>query len=155
MNPELEQELEREIGQALQGLPDLAAPPGLLARTIRALEQPAPWPVRPLNKWPVSARIAFYVLALAAVVAAVIGWRAGEPGLMAAAWRSLAPAASALKCFWDVMGALAGAAALSAEHLGKLFMLGCLLAAASACAVCAGFGTIFVRLALARPGRNS
>jgi hypothetical protein len=53
-----------------------------------------------------------------------------------------------------VLGALAGALALAVEHLGKGFMLACLVAAAGACAVCAGFGTIFVRFALAKPGRS-
>jgi hypothetical protein len=153
MNPQQEQELETEIGRALHGLPDLAAPAGLLTRTMSALQQPASRHVRPWNKWPVSVRIAFFVLALALVAAAVVGWRVGEPGLMAAAYRCLAPAASGVKCFWDVLGALAGAVALEAQRLGKVFMLACLVAAAGACAACAGFGTVFVRLALARPGR--
>jgi len=155
MNPELEQELEKEIGRALQGLPDLAAPPGLLRRTMSALQKPAPWRVGLWTNWPVSVRIAFFVLALAAVAAAVVGWRAGEPGLMAAAGHGLAPVVSGVKCCWNVLGALAGAVALAAEHLGKGFMLACLVAAAGGCAVCAGCGTIFVRFALARPGRNS
>jgi hypothetical protein len=72
---------------------------------------------------------------------------------MAAAYRCVAPVISGVKCFWDVLGALAAAVALAAEHLGKWFMLACLVAAAGACAVCAGFGTVFVRFALARPGR--
>jgi hypothetical protein len=111
--------------------------------------------VRPWTQWPVSMRVAFFVLALAALTVAVVGWRAGEPGLMAAAYRCLAPVVAGVKCCWDVLGALAGAAALAAEHLGKGFMLAGLVAAASACAVCAGFGTVFVRLALARPVRST
>jgi hypothetical protein len=154
MKPELEQELETQIGRALQGLPDLAAPPGLLARTMSALEKPAPWFARPWTKWPVSIRVAFFFTALAAVVLAVVGWGAIEPGLFASVARSLAPAVAGVKCCWDVLGALAGAATLSVEHLGKVFMWVCLLAAAGACALCAGFGTIFICLALARPGRS-
>jgi hypothetical protein len=150
----LEQEQELEIGRALQGLPDLAAPPSLLTRTMNALEQPAPWRLWTWTKWPVSVRIAFFVMALAAMAAVVVGWREFEPGLLAAAHRCLAPAASAGKCFWNVLGALAGALALAVEHLGKGFMLACLVAAAGGWAVCAGFGTMFVRFALARPGRN-
>jgi hypothetical protein len=154
MNPELEKQLEAEIGRALQGLPDLAAPPGLLARTMNALEKPAPWHLRPWNKWAVSVRIGFFGLALVLVAAAAVGWRAGEPGLMAAAFRFIAPATSGIKCCWDVLCALGGAVALAAQHLGKVFILCCLLAAAGACAVCAGCGTVFVRLALTRPGRS-
>ena len=154
MNHDMEQELEREISRALQGLPDLAAPAGLLQRTMRALENPAPWYRRSWNKWPVSVRIAFFVVALAVLAAVVMGWRAFEPGLLAAACRVLAPAVSGVKCGWNLLGALGGAAALAAEHLSKGFMLGCLAAAAGACAVCAGFGTIFVRLTFAKPGSN-
>jgi hypothetical protein len=155
MNPKLEQELETQIGRALQGQPDLAAPPGFLTRTMAALEHPAPRHLRTWTKWPVSVRIAFFAVGLAAVAAVVVGWREEEPGLLAAAIRSLTPVAAGAKSLWNVLGALGNAVALAAEHLGKGFMLACLVAAAGACAVCAGFGTIFVRFALARPGRNS
>jgi hypothetical protein len=154
MNPEVEQELETEIGRALQSLPDLAAPPGFLTRTMGALEKPAPWRLRPWARWPSSARVAFLVFALAAAAGAVAELRAVEPGLLAAAAGRLAPVAAGAACFWHVAGALADAATLAVEHLGKGFMLGCVVAAAGACAVCAGFGTIFVRLAQAGPRKN-
>jgi hypothetical protein len=154
MNPELERELEEQIGRALQGLPDLAAPPALFTRTMNALQKPAASPAQAWNRWPVSARIAFFVLASITLVAAVIGWRAGAPGLLAAIHPGLAFMMSGVKCVWDVLGALMAAAALEAQHLGKIFMVACLLAVAGACAVCAGCGTIFVRLALARPVKS-
>jgi hypothetical protein len=154
MNPEMEKDLEMEIARALQGLPDLAAPPGLLTRTMLALEQPVPWHARPWTKWPVSARIAFLVFVLAAVAAVLVEWRLVEPALRGAASRRLAPALADLKCFWSVLGGLAGAVVLVVEQLGKVFMLACLAAAAGACAVCAGFGTVLVRLTRARPERN-
>ena len=154
MNPEMEKELETEIGAALQGLPDLAAPPGFLARTMNALEQPAPRLMRPWTQWPLSGRLAFLVLALAAVAGVVVEWGAVEPALLAGASRRLASAAASVECFWNALSALTGALALAAEHMGWQFMLACLAAAAGACAVCAGFGTIFMRLALAGPGKN-
>jgi hypothetical protein len=88
------------------------------------------------------------------MAAACVGWRAVEPGLLAGASRHLAPAAVGVSCFWKVLSALAGAVVLAVEHLGKGFMLGCFVAAAGAWAICAGLGTMFVRLALARPGRS-
>jgi hypothetical protein len=154
MKDDLEKELETEIGRALRGLPDLAAPPGLLTQTMRALEKPAPRRVQPWTTWPVSARIAFFVLALAAMAAGVVGLRAVEPGLLAAASRFLAPAVAGVACFWSVLSALTGAVALAAEHLGKGFMLACLVLAAGACATCVGLGTVFVRLAWPRPERS-
>jgi hypothetical protein len=154
MNVEMERELETEIGRALQGLPDLAAPPGLLARTMQALEKPAAGQMRPWSAWRLSARIAFITVALAMVAAGVMALRAVEPGVLANLSHRLAPAASALEHSWSVLSALEGALALAVAHLGKGFMLAGLVAAAGAWAACAGVGTIVVRLALARPGRN-
>jgi hypothetical protein len=154
MNPELAKQLETEIGRVLQGLPDLTAPPGLLERTMTALEKPAPWHARSWTKWPVRMRIVFLAVALAVVAAAGVGWHTLEPGLLARASRHLAPAIVGLSSFWKFLSALAGALVLAVEHLGKGFMLACLVAAAGAWALCAGLGTMFVRLALARPGRR-
>ncbi len=154
MNPEMEKELERQISRAMQGLPDLAAPPGFLARTMGALEKPAPWRLKPWTVWPLFGRIAFLVLALTTVAVALAGWRAAEPGLLAGASQRLAPAVAGVTSFWNVLSGLAGALTLAVEQLGRGFLLACLLAAAGASAVCAGFGTVFVRLALARSEKN-
>ena len=67
MNPELEQEIQK----LLQGLPDLAAPPRLLARTMAAINKPAPGFIRPWRTWPLSARVGFVVLTLAIKVGVV------------------------------------------------------------------------------------
>src|SRR5580700_1438327 len=154
MNPQMENELDTEIGRALQGLPDLAAPPGFAARTMSALEQPASRRVQPWTQWPVSGRIASLVLALAVATTNFLGLRVVEPGLLTEASHRLAPLASHLASFWNVLGALTGALALAAQQMGKLFMLACFAAAAGACAVCAGCGTIFNRLALAGPRKS-
>jgi hypothetical protein len=153
MNPELEKELEAEISSALRGLPELAAPPGLLARTMSAIERSA---VRAglWNQWPVPLRVGFIVAGFSVLVGAVFGWRAIGPGLFAAAWRDVAPAISSAQCAWSVLAALTGAAALAAGHLGKLFILVCVLAAVTASAFFGGFSTVLMRLALGRP-RNS
>ena len=154
MNPELEKELEREISQALQGLPDLAAPPGFLRRTMGALEQPSPQRLRPWTGWPLAARIAFLLFAMAAVGAAFAELRVVEPSLVAGASRRVAPLVAGFTSFWNVLSALTCALARAGEQLGRGFMLACLVAAAGACAVCAGFGTIFVRLVLGRPEKS-
>ena len=154
VNPELEQKLEKEISQALQGLPDLAAPSGFLARTMRALEKPAPWYASSWSQCPLLLRVAFFSMTCGVVAAAVVGWDAIEPGLLAAISHGLAPAVSGVKCFWDVVCALAGAAALTAQHLGKIYILAGVVAVLGAAGACAGFGTFFIRLASPRPGRN-
>jgi hypothetical protein len=154
MNSDMEKELETEISGVLQELPNLAAPPGFLARTMTALEQPASRRLRPWTQWPMSGRLVFLVLALAVVAGVVVQWEAVEPGLLAGASRRLAPAAAGLKCFWNALAALTGALALAVEHLGWGFMPACLAAAAGVCAVCAGLGAILTRLALARPEKR-
>ncbi len=154
MNPELETELEAQISRVLQELPDLAAPPGLLARTMTALEKPAPWHARSWTRWPAPVRIAFLACGLAVAAAVILGWRAAEPDLLAAASHHLAPITGGLLCFCKALNALAGAAVLSVEHLGKGFMLIWIMAAAAAWAVCAGLGTMLVHLTLSRPERS-
>ncbi len=121
---------------------------------MRALEKPAPWRLKPWSGWAFSARIAFLVVALAAVVVGFAEFRAVEPSLVAEASRHLSPVAAGCASFWNVLRALAGALALGAEHLGKGFMLACLVAVIGASAVCAGFGAIFVRLAWSGQGKN-
>jgi hypothetical protein len=151
MNPELEKELETQISRVLQELPDLAAPRGLLARTMTALEEPAPWHARSWTRWPAPVRIAFLACGLAVAAAIILGWRAAEPDLLATASRHLAPVSGGLLCFWKALNALAGASVLAVEHLGKGFMLVWIMAAAAAWAVCAGLGTVLVRLTLSSP----
>ncbi len=154
MKPELEKELELDISRLLQGLPDLAAPPGLLTRTMTALELPAHGRGWSWTKWPSSVRIAFLGGGLAAVAAIIVGWGAAEPGLASAASHYTAPLAVTLSCSWKALSALAGAGLLAVEHLGKGFLLACLVAGAGAWALCAGLGTVLFRLAWAKPGAS-
>ncbi len=154
MNPELEQELEKEISRAMQGLPNLAAPPGFLARTMTALDRPVPWYARSWAEWPLPVKIGFLVFALVAVAALFLGWRAAEPSLLATATRHLAPLAGGVTSIWKLLSALAGALTLAAEQQGKGFMLACLATATVAWVFCAGLGTMFARFAFTRPIRN-
>jgi|SRR5580704_504771 hypothetical protein len=154
MNPEWEKELELDTSRVLQGLPDLVAPPGLLTRTMTALEQPAQWHRRSWTKWPLSARIAFLGCGLAALVAIIAGWNTAEPGLASVASHYTAPLALTLSCSWKALSALAGAGLLAVEHLGTGFLLACLAAGAAAWALCAGLGTVLFRLTWAKPGTS-
>jgi hypothetical protein len=154
MNPDLEKELERDISRVLQGLPDLAAPAGLLTRTMTALEQPAHRHGRSWTKWPLSLRIGFLGCGLAGVAAIIVGSGAAEPGLASAASHYTAPLAVTLSCSWKAVNALAGAGLLAVEHLGKGILLACLVAGAGAWVFCAGLGTVLFRLAWVKPGTS-
>jgi hypothetical protein len=153
MNSELEKQLEAEVSHAFRGLPDLAAPPGLLERTLGAIQRSAAraglW-----NQWAMPARIGFIAAGFGALVGAILGWRAVEPGLLAAIWRDMAPAISSAQCAWSVLVALIGAMAVALGHLGKWFILVCIMAALTASVICGGCGSVLVRLALGKP-RNS
>jgi len=154
MNEGREKEVELAIQQALQGLPNLAAPSGFLARTMAAIERPAARVNRSWATWPLAARIGFVVLALAVASGTVWALRAIEPSVLSGISRLLSPAIASVACFWNFIRALSEAVTLAVQQLGLRFMLACFAAAAVACAICAGFGTIFVRLALAKPGKS-
>ena len=154
MNPDLEKELERRIGLVLQGLPDLTAPPELLTRTMAAVQRAALGSRRYGAKWPLPARLAFVALGLVVAAVVCLGWRSLQPGIFAMISTHLAPAADGLSCFWKFISALSGAVVLAMKHMGTGFILACLYAAAAGWALCAGAGTIFVRFAFAKPGKN-
>jgi len=149
MKPEFDAQLEAEIDRQLKDLPDLAAPPDLIARTMNAIARPAPpWHVRPWFAWPVGLRVAYFVLALGALAGAIPGWRAVGPGLFGPVVARFAHLRAGVECLWNAGGALAGAVTLTLDHLGKGVIVLCALVVVLAYAACVGFGTVFVRLAL-------
>ncbi len=152
---ELDPELEAQIDRRLKDLPDLAAPPGLAARTLNALAQPAPapWHARPWPAWPAAWRAAFLVLTCGILAALFLGWQAAAPEVAAAAQTRLSHWAAAAGCVWNTLCALAGAGALVAQHFGNGFLLACLLAGIMAYAACVGFGTLIIRFAFAPAGK--
>jgi hypothetical protein len=151
MNGEFDKQLQAEIDRQLKDLPDLAAPPDLMRRTMNAIARPAaPWHARPWSAWPAGLRAAYLVLALGALAAAYPGWRAVGPALFGPMVARFAQWRAGAECLWNAAGVLTGAMALVLDHLGKGVILPCVLVVALAYAVCVGFGTVFVRLALSR-----
>ncbi|HUD48782.1 MAG TPA: hypothetical protein VMR33_18255 [Candidatus Baltobacteraceae bacterium] len=151
MNPEFDKQLEAEIDRALKDLPDLAAPPNLLPRTLSLIARPAaPWHARPWSAWPVGLRAAYLVVTLGAVAAAIPGWRAVGPRLLAPIVGRLAHWRAGVECLWNAVGALTGAVALILDRAGKGIILPCILVVVLAYAACVGFGTVFVRLSMSK-----
>lgn len=149
MNLDAEKQLETEITKALEGLPDLAAPSDFAARTMTALCSAAPRRFPIWSQWPLPLRIAFIIVAVAAVTGVFAELRLVQPELMTAISRHLHSTAAAIAGLEKMASALE----VGIERLGRIFIVACMVAAAGACAACAGFGTIFVRL-LARPENN-
>lgn len=149
MNPEFDKQLEAEIDRQLKDLPDLAAPPNLMSRTMNVIARPAaPWHARPWSAWPAGLRAAYLVLTLGALAGAFPEWRAVGPGLFGAMTARLAHWRAGVECLWNAVGVLTGAVAPILDHLGKGVTLSCVLVVLLAYLACIGFGTVFVRLAL-------
>jgi hypothetical protein len=155
MTPPFDPKLEAQIDRLLKDLPDLAAPPGLAARTMNALAQPAParWQASPWQRWPAGWRIAFLVLTSCALAAVFLGWRMAVPGMESLALPWFSRWGADAQCVWNTLAALAVAVALVVRHFGNGFALACLLVGAIAYAVCIGFGTLIIRFAFAPAGK--
>jgi hypothetical protein len=155
MNPEFDTHLEAEIDRQLRDLPDLAAPTDLIPRTMNAIAHPAaPWHARPWSSWPAALRVAYLVVASAALAAAIPGWRAVRPSLFGPMTAWLAHWRPGVECLWNAMSALAGALPAILDHFGKGVILSCLAVVVLGYVACVGFGTVFVRLALSEPRKN-
>ncbi len=155
MNPEFDKQLEAEIDRQLKDLPELAAPPTLISRTMNAIARPAaPWHARPWAMWPAGLRAAYLVVTLGALAGAFLEWRAVAPGLFGSLAARFAHWRAGVECLSNAVGALAGAAAVILDHFGKGVVLPCVLVVILAYAACIGFGTVFVRLALSGSRRN-
>lgn len=153
MNSEYEKRLEAEIDRELKALPDLAAPPAVAGRVMRALERrlETPWYHLAWQYWPAPLR---------AVTMAVLLVSFG--GLCFAAWQ-ICQTAGYMELVQALTGWLTGASALGhalatllgavvlvVKHLGTLFILACLAVLAFAWATFLGLGTVYLRLAMAR-----
>lgn len=155
MNPELDKQLEAETDRRLKALPDLAAPPSLIARTMNAISRPAaPWHARPWSAWPAGLRAAFLVVTIGALGGAIPVLHELGPRLFGPLAGQFAHWRVGVECIWNAAGALTGAVTVVLSHLGKGFVLPCVLLVVLAYAACVGFGTLLVRLALSGSRKN-
>ena len=147
---------EQEVGNYLRNLPELAAPPGLISRTMKALEQPAPspWHARPWITWPAPLRILSLVLSFGALAAMVLPWNTLRPALAAAVRPSLAHWSAEAGFLREAFAALAGAAMLAVAQLGKGFALGLCVLALLSYSACVGLGAMILRFASVKPNKG-
>ncbi len=153
MNSDYEKQLEAEIHRELQALPELVAPPALVRRVMRQLEQRAalPWYRQPWQLWPPALRAASLVLLMVSFGGlCVVSWQLTRTAGVGVAWAELRENFSGLQSLWSTVNVLLGAVVLVVKHLGTGVVVGCALALGMGYAICVGLGTACVRLAWAR-----
>jgi hypothetical protein len=153
MNLDREREWAAEIDRELKALPELAAPPSLVARVMSAIEHPVlvPWYRRAWQTWPAPLQAAA-MLALLGMLGAVCfwGWElVRSPGL-AAMGQDATRWFAGLNVLWAAVNALAGVLLLAVKQLNTAVLAGLLAIMALAWMACVGLGTVYIRLAFAR-----
>ncbi|MGO8701627.1 MAG: hypothetical protein ACLQVY_28420 [Limisphaerales bacterium] len=149
MIPDFDPNLEAQIDRRLKELPELLAPRGLVARTMKTLAQSAPArQPRSWSSWPAAWRMAYLLSALCVLAAVFLAWRTAGIALTTEASPSLSRWAADAGCVWATLKTLGSAVALVVRHLGNWLVLVCLLGA-MVYAACIGFGTLFFRYAFA------
>lgn len=150
MNQDFDPKLAAQIDRRLKDLPDLAAPSGLIARTMNTLAQAEPArQTRAWASWPTAWRAVSLTLALGGLVAVFLGCRSLLPALASVTLPGLSRWAADAKCLWAALETLGTAVALLAHHFGPWLLPVCLALGVLAYAACVGFGTLLFRFAFA------
>jgi hypothetical protein len=156
MNPDYERQLEFEIDRELKALPELAAPPTLIARVMRVLEEraPLPWYYRSWATWPIGlqAGTLFFLVALFVGLCFGAGMLPHTPEYAAASHKASGLLAI-VTMIWNTVSVILGALVLAVKRLGTGFIAGFLVSMALGYAMCLGLGTLYVRIGFARHAR--
>ncbi len=153
MNSEEERLLETEIDRELKALPQLQAPPTLVGRVMRSIEQRArlPWYRQSWQVWPVGVQAAAFVLLAVMFGSLCFGsWKLGQLESISSGVRQVGGWLSGIGVVWNAVQAVLTALLLLVKQLGTGVLIGCLTALAIAYAMCIGLGTVYLRLGLAR-----
>ncbi len=153
MNPEHDQQLERQIDRALKTLPELRAPRRLSSRVMAAIaaREALPWYRQPWQNWSLPWRMVSMALLLASFGGfCFAAWQLTQAAGYTTAVAEVKQVFSGVGVIWRTMEVLAGALVLVVKQMGTVFMVGCLVALGIGYAICVGLGTVYVRLAMAR-----
>jgi hypothetical protein len=153
MNSEYDKQLERHIDRALRGLPELAAPPGLVSRVMTAVSRRAalPWYRQSMETWPVGLRAAAMVILLGSFSGLCIAaWQLTRAAGVTEATLEITQLFSVFTALWNALNVLLGAIVVVAKYFGTAFFIGLLAAIGLGYAFCVGLGTVYVRFAMAR-----
>lgn len=152
MNTPEDNAWEARLDRALQALPELPAPSGLVERTMARLERrPKPaWHQRPWISWPLWLRVASFSAMLALVGGSCfIKWEFARTSLGSALGQEVSAQCSNWTLAVTVADTLGRAAVAFARHLNSWVVLLCVIAATAAYLACIGLGSA-ARLAFSR-----
>lgn len=151
MKPEFDPKLESLLDAELKQLPPLAAPASLLPNVMSAIAARAasPWWKRAWWDWPLTAKAAFLLLALAIAGAFSGGGVMLDEGVSNYSQQvveRLGPAAS----LWDTVLTILNAVGSLVEKIGQPVLLYAAIFTGLLYLTCLGLGTVCVRYALKR-----
>jgi hypothetical protein len=154
MNPDYDRQLEAEISRELKALPELAAPAALMNRVMAVIEQRAtvPWYRRSWQTWPAALQTASLVGLLALFGGLCLGgWELSQTEAATLALHRVSEWFSGLSVIGNTFNVLVNAAVLAVKKLGTGFIIACLVLVGLGYALCVGLGTVYFRLAFAKP----
>ena len=157
MNSNDDKQLELVISRELKALPELAAPATVGSRVMAVIERrlSVPWYRRSWETWPVALRMASFAAMLVVFGGlCVAGWELSRMEAMMSAVHRGAQWFSGLNTIGSLFNILAGSVALVVKKLGTVFIIACLVAAGLGYAMFMGLGTVYFRLAFAKPSPN-
>lgn len=153
MNSEHESRLEKQLDRMLRSLPELEAPRTLAPRVMAAIHtrRAVPWYHRSWEFWPLSLRIVSMTFLLAGFSALCFAsWQLTQAAGFTAAIQEVKDLFSGAATIWRTTNALLLAMVLVIKNLSTAYLIALSVAVALAYAICAGLGTLYVRLAMAR-----
>ncbi len=157
MNPDRERQLEALIDRELKALPDLPAPATLATRVLRAIDARArkPWHQCAWQEWPLAVRIASFAT-LAALFGGIclLASQLMRADQVAGLTTMLGRVGAALGALGRVGEAVLGGLLMTVKNFGTGYIVAGLIAVAFSYAACVALGTVYVRLGLARTGKD-
>ncbi len=153
MNPDRQNQLEREIDRALKALPELRAPETLANRVMAAIQAQVevPWYRRSWNTWSPLGKTCSLAVLLVMFGAVCYGvWWAPQAPAISSATSKVQGLFGQLSALFGALAAIFDAGRLVVRNLGGGFLVGCAVALGLAYAAFIGLGTVYVRVAFAR-----
>ncbi len=153
MNSAEDKAWEARLDRALKELPELAAPSGLVERTLAELErrQKPAWHKTSWTQWPMWLRAVSLASMVAILGAAYFAkWEFARTTIGARLAQTFSNQFSDWSVTLSTMDALGHAAVTVARHLNPWIAASCLVVATAAYLACIGLGTAAARLAFSR-----